>query len=94
MIFSSLSKHGRLFSIGFYHYPEIIILPQILLALTITDQNMQYSHRCTNAFMGALSHFVLTSQFHKIQVTSEMNIGKNREGEVFYLMIMSVDEIL
>jgi hypothetical protein len=44
--------------------------------------------------MGSLSHFVLTSQFHKIQVTSEMNIGKNREGEVIYLMLMSVDEIL
>ena len=54
----------------------------------------QYSHRCTNAFTGALSHFVLTSQFHKIQETSEIYIGKNREGEVFYLMIISVDEIL
>jgi len=54
-----------------------------MLALTITDQNTQHSHRCTNAFMGALSHFVHTSQLHKVQVTSEINIGKNREGEVF-----------
>jgi len=44
--------------------------------------------------MGALSPFVHTSQLHTIQVTSEGGIGKNREGEVFCLMMMLVDKIL
>jgi len=44
--------------------------------------------------MGTLSHFVHSSQLHTTQVTSEMDICKNREGEVFYLMMMLFDKIL
>ena len=44
--------------------------------------------------MGTLRHYVNTSQLLTTQVTSEMGVGKNREGEVFYLMMMLVDKIL
>jgi len=35
-----------------------------------------------------LSLFVHTNQLHMTQVTSETGTGKEREGEVFYLMMM------
>jgi len=94
MIFTNLSRHGMLFSIGLVQYPESNTSPQVLFALTITDQNMQHLLRCSNAFIGALSHFLHTSQLYMIQVTSETSNGKNREGGLFYLMMMSVDKIL
>jgi len=44
--------------------------------------------------MGTLRHYVNTSQLLTTQVTSEMGVGKYREEEVFYLMMMLVDKIL
>jgi len=44
--------------------------------------------------MGTISHFVHTRQLHRIQLPSEMGIAKNREGEVLYSMMISVDKIL
>jgi len=44
--------------------------------------------------MGAPSHFVHTSRLPMVQVASEADIGKNREGEVFCLMMMLDDKIL
>ena len=93
MIFTNLSKRGTLFSIGLVQYHVSNSSPQVLLVLTITDQNMQHLFRCSNTFMGALSHFVHTSQLPMIQVASERDIDKNREGEVFCLMMMMLDKV-
>ena len=60
----------------------------------LTTLLLMDSLSCCNAFMGAISHFVHTSQLHTLQVISEMGICKNREGEVFYLMLMSFHKIL
>jgi len=69
-----------IFSIGLVQYRVSNSSPQVLLVLTITDQNMQHLFRCSNAFMGALSHFVHTSPLPMIQVASKRDIDKNREG--------------
>ena len=82
------------FSIGLVKYPESNTSPQVLLALTITDQNTQHLLRCINALLVSLNHFVHSSQLHMIQVASETDISKNRDGEMFCLMLMLVHKIL
>ena len=66
-----------------------VVTTMYLTALLLMD-----SLRCSNAFMGALSHFVHTSELHTLQLSCERGIGKNREGELFYLMLISVDKVL
>ena len=72
-----------------YGSHNTVVTTMYLTALLLID-----SLRCSKAFMSALSHFVHTSQLHTLQVTYERGIGKNREGELFYLMLMSVVKIL
>ena len=88
-----MSRSGRLFSIALVQYRVSNSSPQVLLVLAITDQNIQQIFSCSNAFMGALSHYVHTSQLPTIQVASERVIVKNREGEVFCLMMMMLDKV-
>jgi len=45
---------------------------------------LQWQIRICSIHIGALSHFVHTSQFHKIQMTSEMNIGKKGRLSVLF----------
>jgi len=60
--------------------PERNTSPQVLLACTITDLKAHHLH--------PLSLFVHTNQLHMTQVTSETGTGKERGGEVLYLIMM------